>query len=75
LSAGFEKNEAHTIYIGSLVKRYIQSHLTPRWIPLKQQTTHLQKLVVLEAFKNKTHNAEKPYFSRTNTSRNPIKKC
>jgi len=50
MNARIEKNKAHTVYIGSLIKSYIQSHLTPMWIPLNQQTTHLQNLVVLEPF-------------------------
>jgi len=36
LKAMIKEEECHTqIYTGSLNKSYIQSHLTPRWIPLK----------------------------------------
>jgi len=59
----WEEKGTH-IYIGSLIKSYIQSHLTPRWIPLNQTKT-LTKLVVLEPFKNKTYNDEKqPLFQQ-----------
>jgi len=39
LSAGIEKKKVHTVYTGSLIKSYIQSHLTPMWIPLIEAKT------------------------------------
>ena len=74
-SAGIEKKDGHTVYTGSLIKSYIQSHLTPRWNPLnnsKQITNPCRSWTLQE---QGTHNAEKLYFSSKNTPRNPIKKC
>jgi len=41
----------------------------------KNCSKQIQQLAVLEPYKNKALKVEKPYFSTTCTSRNPIKKC
>jgi len=73
ISAGMRRRLYTSFYTGSLIKSYIQFHLTPRWNPLKNSFKHLQNTAVLEPYKNYLHNAEKPYFSTPYTPRNPIK--
>jgi len=51
-SAEIEKKDEHTVYIGSLIKGYIQFHLTPRLNPLTIQN-QLQDLVVVEPLKKR----------------------
>jgi len=68
-----EKNNASTLYTGSLIMSYIQFHLTPRWSSLNTSCNQLQHTTVLEPYKNHTTKAEKHYFSTPCTPRNPIK--
>ena len=72
MSAGMRRKRHTSFYTGSLIQNYVQSHLTPRWNPLKQYQL-LTNSPVLEHYKNNTINAEKPYFSTPCTPRNPIK--
>jgi len=65
-SAGIEKKDEHTYYTGSLIKSYIQSHLTPRWNPLINRN-QIQDLVILEPFKNKAYTMLKNSISTTRT--------
>ena len=67
-----EKIYWSTVYTGSLIKSYIQFHLTPRWNTLKP-IPNSYNTAVLETYKNNTNKTEKPYFSTPSTPRNPIK--
>jgi len=68
-----EKNNASSLYTGSLIMSYIQFHLTPRWNSLKTSCNQLQHTTVRELYKNNTTKAEKPYFNTPYTPRNHIK--
>ena len=71
----FKEEKWHTqIYTSSssLNKTYIQTHLTPRWIPLKQN--NLYKQLSSWTLQEQRSQAETHYFSNTFTSRNTIKK-
>jgi len=44
-----EEGKARTIYISSLNKGYIQSHLIPRWIPLNHSNLYKYFLILYKS--------------------------